>query len=613
MKPFCLPPAKVMEFKKALKNEEIKIADLINADSATRTEILRKYAGNLAPEVNLLFEKKLVLKNRIRGIKNWARKVGEMGRYSPKGKAAFEKKLAEYKEAQNERIFNPKENEAFLNDLADSKMGTHITREEAKQLFDLTKRSENLRKGFDDIKEEWRSDKERLEYGAAKVLEEKYFNALQSEELTIPEMLRKRYSEFKGTWKENKPKAVTDVVSDFIKEFVDTSISMVASVDNSFLGRQGLVTLQTHPSAWATAARKSFTDIFTVLTKKNGREMAIDAAMADVYSRPNYLNGSYERAKLIPKHEEQFPTSIPGRVPVLGRPFKASEVAFSNSAIRMRTDLFDLLSETAKRNGRDVLAPEFIDSVGKLVNSATARGSFGKYEHAAPVLKLVLWAPKMMKGHIDVLTAHMGGAGLKDPFAARQAKINLAKIVGETAAIAAIINALDPGSVEINPTSTDFMRYRRGDTRFDLTGGLGSYATLGARFIATFAGQPIKSATGKYIYLAEEGYKARNLFDVGTDFLVNKTHPVSRAAIDKMKGKTFKGKKPTAGTLAYNIATPIAIQNFVDMYWEEGNKDEAAEFLAALADVFGIGANTYSYNKGTQKPFGKTTKDKPFP
>ena len=603
MKSFCLVPEKVEAFKEALKSKDLDIFELIKMDTASRTAKLKEYVGDVAPQVNLLFEQKLVLKDRIRGIKNWASNVGEIGRYSPKGQKAFKEKLDEYAEKQRERTFNPKENEEFLNDLADSKMGTHITREEAKQLFDLNKKAEDAKRFYDEKTQEWGSDKQRIEYGAEKVLEEKYFAELQKEQLTLPEMFKKRYGEAKVTWAENKAQAVLDVVRDLIKETVDTSIAMVASVDNSFLGRQGLVTLQTHPTAWFPAARKSFVDIFNVITKKNGREMAIDAAMADVYSRPNYMNGSYDRAKLIPKSEEQYPTSIPGRVPVLGRPFKASEVAFTNSAIRMRTDLYDLLAATAKRNGRDVLAPDFIDSVGQLVNSATARGSFGRYEHMAPVLKIVLWAPKMMKGHIDVLTAHRFGAGLKDPFARRQAKINLAKIVGETAAVAAIINAIDPGSVELNPTSTDFMRYRKGDTRFDLTGGKGSYATLGARFIATFVGLPVKSASGKYTYLLEEGYKKRNLFDVGSDFLVNKTHPVARAVVDKMKGYTFQGKKPTAGTLAYNIATPIAIQNFVDIHWEGGDKDATVEYLSALADVFGISANTYNTNaKKKKKP-----------
>ena len=70
MKSFCLPPKDVEKFKQALKSKEINIGELINMDSAKRTELLRNYAGDVAPEVNLLFEQKLVLKNRMQGIKN---------------------------------------------------------------------------------------------------------------------------------------------------------------------------------------------------------------------------------------------------------------------------------------------------------------------------------------------------------------------------------------------------------------------------------------------------------------------------------------------------------------------------------------------------------------
>ena len=118
---FCLLPDKVQEFKEALKNKDIKIGDLLNMSTEERTKLLEKYAGDNAKAVNTLFEEKMVLKNRIQGIKNWATKVGEVGKYSSLGKEELAKALSEYKAKQTERIFSPKEHEAFLNDLADKK------------------------------------------------------------------------------------------------------------------------------------------------------------------------------------------------------------------------------------------------------------------------------------------------------------------------------------------------------------------------------------------------------------------------------------------------------------------------------------------------------------
>lgn len=141
----CLLPEKVDDFKQALKEKEVKISDLLNMTSEERTALLEKYAGENAKAVNTAFEEKLVLKNKMLGIKNWASKVGEIGKYSAEGKAQVEKALSEYRSKQQERIFNPKEDEAFLNDLADKKLGVHVPREVAQKVFELTQKAEAMK------------------------------------------------------------------------------------------------------------------------------------------------------------------------------------------------------------------------------------------------------------------------------------------------------------------------------------------------------------------------------------------------------------------------------------------------------------------------------------
>ena len=446
MKSFCLPPKDVEKFKMALKTKAINIADLINMDTAKRTEFLRSYAGDLAPEVNHLFEQKLVLKNRLQGIKNWASKVGELGRYSPEKKAQIEQMMQEYRDKQFERTFSPKEHESFLNDLADATLGTHVSKAEAKQIFDLYKTADNFKKNYNAETETWSSPKDRLDYGMAQVAANKYVESLKTEELSIAEMAKRRVGEFKEDWKDYPVKAVAKLAKDAIVELDKNSIAIVASIDDSFIGRQGLKTLQTHPSVWAKAAVKSFTDIYKSLKEKHGNEKAKDILHADLVSEPNYINGNYQKAGILASFEEQYPTSHPARVPYIGRAFKASEVAFTNSALRMRIKTFDMLLDIAKKNGletNDVL----IKDIGKVVNSATARADIGK----GSVTSLVLWAPRMMMANVNVLTAHGLGTGLKTSFARKQAAINLMKIVAETGALAATLNALNPDSVEINP------------------------------------------------------------------------------------------------------------------------------------------------------------------
>lgn len=591
MKSFCLPPKDVEKFKQALKSREINIGELINMDSAKRTELLRNYAGDVAPEVNLLFEQKLVLKNRMQGIKNWASKVGEIGRYSPEKKAHIEKMASEYRDKQFERMFSPKEHEAFLNDLVDAKLGTHVTKAEAQQIFDLYKNAENFKKNYSPEKgigtthEGWSSPKEKLDYGMAQVQAEKYLEGLKTEELSISEMAQRRAGEFKADWSENKALAVGKLAKDTIVEVDKNSIAMVASVDDSFIGRQGLVTLQTHPTVWAKAAVKSFEDIYKSLKERHGNEKAKDILHADLVSRPNYINGNYQKAGILAAFEEQYPTSHPARVPYIGRAFKASEVAFTNSALRMRTNTFDLLLDIAKKNGVEINDIQIRD-IGDVVNGVTARANIGR----GSVTSLVLWAPRMMWSNIQVLTAHGLGGGLKTNFARKQAALNLMKLVAETGAVAAVFNAINPDSVETNPLSSDFLKYRDGDTRIDLTGGKGQYITLIARQLSGLS----KNSQTKIIKdLSSGDYGSPTRLSVGIDFLTNKTTPLARTGIYLAKGQNFEGKKPTLASTAADLTVPIPIKNFYQNFAGDYPESDAIAVVGSVLDLIGINANTY--------------------
>lgn len=601
MKTFCLPPKDVEKFKMALKTKAINIADLINMDTAKRTEFLRNYAGDMAPEVNHLFEQKLVLKNRLQGIKNWASKVGEIGRYAPEKKAQIEQMMQEYRDKQFERTFSPKEHESFLNDLADAKLGTHVTKSEAKQIFDLYKTADNFKKNYNSETETWSSPKDRLDYGMAQVAANKYVESLKTEELSIAEMAKRRVGEFKEDWKDYPVKAVAKLAKDAIVELDKNSIAIVASIDDSFIGRQGLKTLQTHPSVWAKAAVKSFTDIYKSLKEKHGNEKAKDILHADLVSEPNYINGNYQKAGILASFEEQYPTSHPARVPYIGRAFKASEVAFTNSALRMRIKTFDMLLDIAKKNGletNDVL----IKDIGKVVNSATARADIGK----GSVTSLVLWAPRMMMANVNVLTAHGLGTTLKTNFARKQAAVNLMKIVAETGAIAATLNALNPDSVETDPRSSDFLKYRQGDTRIDLTGGSGQYISLLARQLS---GQTKNAQTKIIKELSSGKYGDPTRFSVGIDFLINKTTPLVRTGTYLARGRNFEGKKPTALSTAIDLTVPIPLRNFYQNFGGDYPEKDAIAVVGSVLDLIGVNANTYQPRKYWDESNSKEMKE----
>lgn len=591
-KTFCLLPGQVEKFKKALKDKDIKIAELIKMSPEKRIELFKEYAGENAKEVNLLFERKRVLKNKMLGMKNWASKLGEVGKYSPEGKAKFNALKEEYKAKQFERTFNPKEEESFLSSLVESKFGSEITREEAKNVFNLTQKSDKLLKEYNTDTETWSSPEAKGKYGASKVVLENYVETLKNPELKLTDIIKSRSSELKQTFKENRAKATTDLLRDSLKFVNDNFIAVVASFDNSFLGRQGLNTLQTHPTKWWGGAKQSFVNFAKTLGGKN----AMEAVMAKVYSDPNYLNGNYQKSGILKKGEEQFPTSLPGRIPGVGRVFKASESAFTGSAIMMRTGVYDLLEKTARKNGVEI-NDEWIKDQGNLINSVTARGK-GKITESE-VTRLLLWAPKMLKGNIDVLTAHAGGAGLKTPFARKQAWANLAKIVAETVGAVVIINALRPDTVETNPQSSDFLKIKIGDTRFDITAGKASIITLVARLLTGRT----KTQSGDIKKINSGEFGSSTLFDVGLNFLVNKTTPMTRTVIDFLRGTDFKYDKTTVKGELFN-KMPISIQNFLELK----DNPESEAVVGAFVDLFGINANTYKQKLPKPKNLPKIKK-----
>jgi len=52
---------------------------------------------------------------------------------------------------------------------------------------------------------------------------------------------------------------------------------------------------------------------------------------ADINSRPNALNGNYKKMGLaVGNVEDQFPSSLPAKIPYAGRVFEASKNAFES-------------------------------------------------------------------------------------------------------------------------------------------------------------------------------------------------------------------------------------------------------------------------------------------
>ena len=144
---FCLMPDAIEDFKKALKDKELDMAAFFDPKTTTaeREEMIRPYAGDNAAGVVQKLEQTRVLKNRQLGLQNAISKLGEMGRWSPEKQAAIKAAAADFKARQAERIFSPKEQETFLNSLANKMAGTEISPKVAQKVYELQAEANRLK------------------------------------------------------------------------------------------------------------------------------------------------------------------------------------------------------------------------------------------------------------------------------------------------------------------------------------------------------------------------------------------------------------------------------------------------------------------------------------
>jgi len=643
---WCLLKKKADKFIEKLTSGEISPESMNKMSSKERNLYFKSLVGEAdAKQINLSFEKKLLNKNEEQALIKWAEEVSGK---NTKLRESLKAKVQVRAKEKLKRIFSPEENEKFLNDLADSKLGIAISEEESRTLFRLSKKFEDTKDLFkknklygklEEIKGKLSGEEKKVVDNMIERLEGK----IEGKKLTSKAISNvKRYlgKDVPNEIKDKVNKLVDDVVNSrkersvaygnaqvaledyvgeiklgikeprslkkIVKDVASFSKSVLAAVDNSFIGRQGIKALYAGKyREWF----KAFTESFKVLHKAGIKgEDALKGVKAEIYSRLNARNGIYKKMQLdIGVMEEAFPTLLPEKIPLLGRVFTASNQAFSASAFRLRADLADSLIKKAIKNGVDLDDKIQAESLGKLINSMTGRGKI-KFlsEGGQEFANVTLFSPKFLKSNFDTLTAHFFDKSMSK-FARKEARMNLLKIIGSMAGILYISDKLQPGSVEWDARSSDFGKIKIGNTRFDISGGMASLVTLAARI-----GGSKSSATGKITKPSE--YGGKDISELGADFFENKTAPLLRTLLNIQKGSDFDRNPLTlealkndptnvAWSLGKGLAVPIPIQNAIEAY---EHKDNEPALAAIILDAFGVGANVYDFNDNW---VGKTTKE----
>lgn len=562
---FCLLPKLANEFLKKIKSGELDPVKLAEVSSAERRTYFESFMDKgSAKEVNMLFEKGLGLKNQQLGMINWVKQVSGMKPEAVRSTLEKVNKMTE--------LLNPKDLQAFKEDLVAHKLNATVTLEEAALISKLGKRVAESKTKIDRTSNP--GDTSRMEYGRNLVDFLDYAGELKlnTAKLSIKDRLNPT----------NYVRNVSDLAG-FAK-------SMKAALDNSVVGRQGLKVAFTNPRIWLKNSRKSFADLYNVGIKNKD---VMREVRAEVLSRENSLNGMYEKEKLaVGTIEEAFPSTLPERIPVVKRAFKASESAFTAFQYRTRADLFDRYVEIAKKSGADN-----IQGIGKVANSLTGRGTFGQRgESAASLVNNVFFSPRLLKSHVDLLAVHAFDKGIS-PFARKLAAKNMLKVVAGVASIMVLADAVAPGSIEKDPRSSDFGKIKVKDTRFDVTGGMASLTTLAARIAF---GSTKSTTTGKVTKLNARGKNGEPVFGAQTrtsllaNFFENKLSPLAGVIRDIANNADYSGEKPTVAREVRNLFLPLPINTYLEL---KKNPNSANILASMIADGLGISTNTYSPQK----------------
>lgn len=551
---FCIPKNLVDGFLNKLKSGEVdpnKLAEMTSEDR--RNYFSGLFGENVSHQVNALFESKLLLKNQQKGFVDWAKKLVGLNEQSRRDIINRVERMTEALTPANEK--------AFLEDIVAKRLGVQVTTEQAAEIVRLAKQVTESESKV--VKDSPIASDSRMEYGRARYDFDKYFGDLK----TAAEGMRLRDYLFPDNWIRG------------LANFAGLTKSLVASLDNSVIGRQGLKVLFSEPDIWLKESAQTFVDIYRTFKGENVfREIA-----ADVLSRPNAIEGLYRKQGLaVNVREEAYPVSLPSKIPILGTLFKASEAAFTGFQYRTRADIFDRYYEIAQKTGAGT------EGIAKIANSLTGRSSLGFAEKGADLTNALFFSPRFVKSNLDIITnpLRLLGQNPETEFARRQAAFNTVKTIGGIAAILAIAKAVNPDSVEENPLSSDFGKLRFGHIRIDVSGGIAPLVTLAFRLQSA---QSKSSITG----ITSEPNPSKRL-DYIMNFIEGKASPVLRTAIiDLAKGKDFQGKKPTLANSFQKLVEPIGLQTAYDLY-KDTSIEASTKVASYLADFLGFGANTYS-------------------
>jgi hypothetical protein len=390
-------------------------------------------------------------------------------------------------------------------------------------------------------------------------------------------------------------RSLKDKAIDKAIEIANVPRTLMASMDYSAPLRQAITATISHPIMAAKAAKEMFISSFS---QKN-----FDRWFFDLKNDPRYdlmvaskLAITDPHSPFLSAKEEVFMNNMAEKIPIVGKLIKGSERAYVQYLNKMRVDLFNKYADRFEEQGKTFEnSEELYTKMAGFINNMTGRGNIGKLEEYAPVLNTIFFSPRLIASRINLLNPYYFAklpTELKKEYTKDMLKfIGLGLSVTSLIAMAGGGDDKDKIKVETDARSSDFMKLKQGNTRWDIWGGFQPYVRLVAQMLS---GQTKSTNTGKIYNLDGEGAFGKDQVDVLKSFFRNKLAPVPAGALNVLSGRNSVGEKVTVGSQLKESLLPINYTGLKEAIKDQGTK---AIFTVGIPSTFGISTQTYTPKK----------------
>lgn len=410
---------------------------------------------------------------------------------------------------------------------------------------------------------------------------------------------------------------------DKIRELSHLSRAIWTSFDFSALGRQGGLVAISHPkfaknALWGTIksiAETYDSDAAKALLKMEKPTLAdikkflstIDTELAEFNFHEQLKSGpdgefrvrsglSLTSSQEAARNQEEL---MQGRWAKYVPGVSLSGHLYSMILNKLRADLFDSLVANLARNSEVTVEEGKV--IADFVNVTTGRGGWKKLQSHTATLNMVFFASRWAISRFQYLAMPLylpfkGGVKANWRVKAEIYKEMsrtmgaLGSVLGAVALIAALgydDDDTNKPTIELDPRSSDFLKIRIGETRYDFTAGLSQAAVFIARNLAQSSKSSITGKVKKF----GEGYPAESTYTQILKFGRGKLAPVPgnvATILDNWEDPV--GNKQTPLGMATGLFMPLT---FRDMWTGMQSQGIPKELFDRFIGMSGAGVNTY--------------------